>query len=1048
MSSPQHVLVSASAGSGKTYKLMNEVFEEVKAGMPPHGLIASTFTIKAAGELKERIRQKLIDGGLVEQSRAMELALVGTVHSVCAEILRRFAFEQGASLRQEILVDDEKTRLFRQSLNECMSEQDYAKFSGFAHRFSILIENLEEHIEDLVDLARQNDFDEQGWKNSIEASLKILIEAIPQANRPDCTQELKAALRHYLTNHPVPPSPHANTAVAHETVKQAARILEQGGELTWREWVLLGKLGPAVQVLPLFRPVIDSARLFLATQEFRSDLEESVRFVFGLAKKAMDHYSGKKKALGRLDFSDLEQMTLKILDQPEVIERLRSELHMLMVDEFQDTNPVQLAIFMKLGALCKKVVWVGDLKQSIYGFRGSDPTLMEMTMKAVLETSLHAVREVLPSNWRSAKGIVEFNNEVFVRAFARDGIPASEIRQDPKWPHTSDEQTIEVWNSHEKNKSQHAKGLASGVRSLLNSGVIRPGDIALLLRTKDHVDTFTKALKEAGLSVSVSGGELLKQSEVVLALAAYRYLVNPRDSVAAGELLLGFGIDPNEWLKRALARETAHPVLEKLEEARKLAKGLGVCEKLDLAIAVSGLPERLSSMSGGDQREFHVAALRQVAIRYEDQCLASFTPCSDTGFLAFLDEEEPEIPASEHSGAIHVMTYHKAKGLEWPVVILGSLKSDPVESSLFDSMVRLEPHAKFDFSAPLANRVIENLLWPFGKQKKIDNLTQHQVGSKSLTERQAARRAEHRRLLYVGMTRAKERLVFLNEYRNALDESSFLGVLEGEEGFLVSFSPEAGKILIDGAPHPCRTVELDPAPAPASSTDPSTTRKVRVLPEGTPLTGDQPSLYLQPSALSWSAIAEEGATRPALLEVMAFGRDLVLNRSAQQAESSANAPSRVRRDELGTAVHLFLGSDDSRANRRDRVMRAEDILKRFSVRANVVSAEALVEASDRFFAKVKEIWPRGELHREVPVQFELKGSIVRGSMDALVLTAEEAVIVDHKASLKRVENASELLDEYGPQLLAYATAVRRAYPGRKVRAFLHNPDGWIAEAGV
>jgi ATP-dependent exoDNAse (exonuclease V) beta subunit len=113
-----------------------------------------------------------------------------------------------------------------------------------------------------------------------------------------------------------------------------------------------------------------------------------------------------------------------------------------------------------------------------------------------------------------------------------------------------------------------------------------------------------------------------------------------------------------------------------------------------------------------------------------------------------------------------------------------------------------------------------------------------------------------------------------------------------------------------------------------------------------------------------------------------------------------------------------------------------------------VEADALVASSDRFHEQLKKLWPTGELHCEVPIEFVLEGAFVRGSMDALVLTSSEAIIIDHKASECRAGDAQVLVDTYRHQLRAYEEAVRRVYPGHKVRSFLHNPDGWMAEVGI
>ena len=1054
MKTQEHILVSASAGSGKTYRLMNEVFGEVKNGLKPEGLIASTFTVKAAGELRERIRLKIIGGGRVETSRTMGLALIGTVHSVCAEILRRFAFDQGSSLRQEIVVDEQKTRLFRDALNESMSPADFSRLEGYSVRFSVSLKELEDHIGRIVDLARQNHIGPDDLDRSIQASLELLKEAVPASNpsHAGVQAKLRGLLDAYAGQYPVnPPDEVGLTATAHKNTLEAFGIMRSsGGELPWKDWIKLTKLKPSKGTRHIYEPMVDTARLMLSSPEFRSDMEGSVKFFFELAQKSMVRYTDKKKALGLVDYSDLELLALQLLDRPEVQDRLRAELELLMIDEFQDTNPVQLGIFTKLGKLCKKVVWVGDLKQSIYGFRGSDPWLMSLAMEQVEKGFSGAKREVLPNNYRSAQGVVAFNNEVFTRAFEVDGVPASEIRQVPEWPHQIEGECVEVWRSKEGRQDNRGLALARGIRSLLKSGrqvidketkqprPIQPGDIAILARTNKHLENFSNGLLTLGIPVSMGGGKLLKMPEVVLALAAYRYLLNPRDRIAAGELALGLGMNPDQWLQGAMLQQKESdmfPALATLDSARERSKGMGVREKLDLAIAVSGLPDWISRLEGGAGRLFHVSALRQLGIQYEEACLASFSPCSDSGFLSFIEEEEPEIPASAHSGAVNLMTFHASKGLEWPVVILGSLNTKPISESLFESRAGIQAGATFSLENPLKDRVITDLKWPFGDHERIDDLEVFQQNSKTLEKRAKETRAENRRLLYVGMTRAKERLVLFNENFTKDSLDVLLGALAQGGTPVIRLPEDSELILVGGKSVPCRYVELDTISL--NEAEVGSGKKTLSPPESKPIGDDLQTLFLQPSKMpKWRATGH-GLT---IKEVITFGQDTLLSRAVKVEEGESS-----RKDELGTAVHLFLGSDDSKIPRAKRVAQAQAIIERFNVRSSIASAEALVAASDRFIEKMESLWPGQFVHREVPVEFELEGSIVRGSMDAFILTETEAVIIDHKASLKRADEAIDVLKNYASQLEAYMEAVRRAYPWKKVRAFLHNPDGWLAE---
>src|SRR5262249_41705303 len=140
-------------------------------------------------------------------------------------------------------------------------------------------------------------------------------------------------------------------------------------------------------------------------------------------------YEDYKRAWGAIDFTDQEVFALRLLERRDVRTRLDGEIDLVLIDEFQDTSPLQLAIFLRLAEVARRSVWVGDQKQSIFGFRGTDPALMDAAVEPVL-----AGREPEPldRSWRSRPELVALTSEVFAQAFARDGFPASRVRLAPE----------------------------------------------------------------------------------------------------------------------------------------------------------------------------------------------------------------------------------------------------------------------------------------------------------------------------------------------------------------------------------------------------------------------------------------------------------------------------------------------------------------------------------------------------------------------------------------------------------------------------------------
>ena len=1052
-------LISASAGSGKTYRLMEIVCEEVGAGLKARGLIAVTYTKKAAEELKQRIREKLVESGQIETARSMAASRIGTVHSICADLLKRFAFEDGSSPRQRVIDEIEANRLFEASLNETLKPEHLRDLAGLANKLSMGIGDLVGKVRSIASLARQNDMNEGAMRESIQISIAQIDQVLLPPLASSTLQGLAAELKDFTTKYPDPPDTKKNTAEAHKMVFDLkSKIVDQKRNLPWAEWVRLTKLSPSVKTSDLYAGIIDKAKGFMSNPDLRADLRATIEILFGLAQLAMVSYAQKKQNLGVLDYADLEQKTLHLLNRKEIQEQLASEIDVLLVDEFQDTNPVQLAIFLKLSELCRKTVWVGDLKQSIYRFRGADPILMKSIMDGLDDPN----PEILKDNWRSRPEIVAFASDLFSLAFSVDGIPKEQVTQTSKWRHALDGPAIEVWEATGKNKGERALKFCHGVYAYLATGKmivdrdtekqrkIRPGDVAILCRSNDECLDISKALNELGLESSVAGGALLEQPEVALALAAYRFLMNSRDTLAAAELTLGLGSDPNGWLGQALdgADPTSwHSALQRLSIAREQTTEMSIREKLDLAIALVPLESWVERLEEGEKRLFHLSALRQEAQKYESSCHAAFDPCTDLGFLEFLEEVEPGLPSSAHPDAIHITTYHSSKGLEWPVVILASLEQSPHEASLFGLRVEMKDKARFDPTEPLKNRIIAYLEWPFGGFSSVPELDQRLASAPKMPVLHKESQAELRRVLYVGMTRAREHLILLNNLGKTPIEETVMGALGGKDGkCLLQFPTTDNKIKVGTHSHACLRRELalpkDTDHESGDEADSVPTPKTLMTPVGSPKPGPYQPLYLQPSKLN-IAHAPTLSFQVEAGRLSNWGEALLLkNRGA--LDSANDGEEESSKDVIGTAVHLFLGSDLYGEPHVKRLAHATSIINDWAI-SSAVRAVDLLGASDRFRSAVEGLWPGAKIYREVPMEFELHGSLVRGSVDCLIDAGTELIIVDHKTTSATAPQAIETAGRYRFQLSAYAEAARRAYPDRKISVWLHNPDGWMLE---
>lgn len=203
-------------------------------------------------------------------------------------------------------------------------------------------------------------------------------------------------------------------ALADKDIADAAEACEnilRQSNVTWQSWVKVSKLKPTKMGEPIFADAMTFGLDVLKSPTFQQEITEFITLILLAARKAMDVFDDIKKSRGLIDFIDQEKLALVALDNPVVQERLKEEICYLIIDEFQDTSPLQLALFSKVSELVDDVLMVGDAKQAIYGFRGSDPKLTLDVLDYVQHGGGHT--STLSDSWRSRPGLVELTNELF-----------------------------------------------------------------------------------------------------------------------------------------------------------------------------------------------------------------------------------------------------------------------------------------------------------------------------------------------------------------------------------------------------------------------------------------------------------------------------------------------------------------------------------------------------------------------------------------------------------------------------------------------------------
>ena len=1076
MSARGITIVGASAGSGKTHRLT----ELVTRAIDPRGdqpidverVVAVTYTRKAHAELEARIHRSLVAGAAFDQASRLPLAYIGTVHSVCLRLVKELAIEGAFSPNIDVLAED-AAALLREVLEASLPPTDRERLEHLADRFKLgYLPQVRRYdwllpVSDIMDLARGNRVPAEALAAMATRSASGLLALLPG---PEIDGDAidRDLLREILTARDALSATGDSTRATRSVIDlvdfAAVRLRDQ--ELDWTDWARLANVEPSVKARPLVAKLREVARRSLAHPRFQGELRELVSALFAAASVGLGAYQSWKSRRRVVDYIDMLDRALELLEVPEVQRELRGRLALIVVDEFQDTSPIQLALFMKLHAIAGRSAWVGDRKQCIFEYAGADPLLMDAVARLVASSGGH--RETLEHNYRSRPELVEACSALFSRALLRHGFDRSEVEVTARRDAPASLEALPpmgVWALEARNNDAHAAALAEGVRRMLASPLatpiedratrdvrgVRPGDIAVLVATNAEAQALAVALHAIGVRAAFARAGLLATPEGVLVDSALRWLLDARDSLSAAKIdvLLGYeGASPDAWLERQLAaaegsRDATSAWRVSLQPVRDQLRVLAPSEALDAVLAALDVVHLCARWPDAPQRVANLEALRGLAARYEERAAQEHEAGTVAGLLRYFVRasaekwQRNELVASDDqhvptdAGAVVISTYHRAKGLEWPVVILSSL--DRAERRDAFQVCPESDAAELDAADPLAGRWIRCWPWPFGLVQRSP-LAAWAAASDEGRRVEAREEKERARLLYVGFTRARDHLVLAARLKSRGVACQWLDALADEDGEpLLSLPVDAADGAVDvvrirasiGHEVPARVWRLVGAPAGAAA--PAERRWFTRAPE--------PATF-EPYSMSPS---DKAADRRDLPE-RRVGR-IVRLPGALTLEGGANADDSV----VGDAVHAFFACDVEGLRPDERATRARRLIDAFALFEHL-RADALLDASDRLRAFILSRWPDAIWQREVPVEGYVgrwdEERRVMGVIDLLLELPDRFVIIDHKTFPGLAEGAWRAkCPTFGPQLAAYADLVGSSDPARVVETWIHLPIG-------
>lgn len=572
--------ISASAGSGKTYSIVNEMAGQIQNGIVRNGevvevrgdqVIATTFTKKAAAELQERTRKILEDKGMFDEASRLANAAIGTIHSVAFQMLGRFWYLAGVSADVRIMPEEDVRFYVNQSLASCVTEEDIAFFDKYRKFFGLTttkdgnyqkVPDTEFWLDDLKAIVntihnfRVEDVEsgekesirlvEEFYKNpylnqktdfeSLCKTLMSLCHNLATGNRyaVNAADKVKALIDPELSD--------STFALTYNLLSEVLSVVfdKKSGQYQpkkFAEKVAFDELSELLRI----------QRAMACSPEVAELQKEYIHRIFSLAEKWRNEYAAFKESRCLLDFNDLERKFYDLLQIKDVEEEIRSNYKSLFVDEFQDCSPLQVRIFEKLGSMMESVTYVGDKKQSIYGFRGTDLSVVE-SVTDEFPKQLDVVDEngnmitTLKKSWRSTKTLVDFTNQIFERAFEGEIAPELVRLEKADGGNGDADEKPEHWWFDVGNNDLFYKELALKVNSLIKERGLKAKDVAILFRNNYDCVEMASLLRGLGLPVNTqvdakSKKENSRSYSFMNALVSL--LVNEKDAYSKAVVLLG-----------------------------------------------------------------------------------------------------------------------------------------------------------------------------------------------------------------------------------------------------------------------------------------------------------------------------------------------------------------------------------------------------------------------------------------------------------------------------------------------------------------------------
>lgn len=871
------VLVSAAAGSGKTAVLTERVVKKLadeKSGISADRLLIVTFTNASALEMRVRISKRLDElcnehpgnTHLLKQKLLLRYAKICTIDSYCIELIRTHFALLGINPDFAIAEDSQTSAIKEQCLNEVLSKRYKEKNNNF-ESLSLLFgfDRSEKNLFDTVFKIHDycmcmpqpdswlknaaNRYDCDSIENCDYAKV-VLSQALDILNNAADTIEffIQEIRDSDLEKPYFEPLSDAYDSIKNMISNASTKTWDIFYDLVLNFKVDLGRVsktdnpklkeivsGNRKKIVERINSIADkmtgpATKALLGLNSTKPVVSELLNIVI----EFKEHYFNTLNARNLLTFSHIEQLAFKLLCEEKdgmlvpskISKEICQEFDEVLVDEYQDNNNLQDALFMALSNDGSHLFMVGDVKQSIYGFRNANPDnfLKHKDDYVLYDGETSPSKVILKENFRSRSGVCDFVNAFCNTVMKKstcgmDYTDEEELKASAKYCDLEEPDVDLLLNEiapGQKREQTDAEKIADYIEKVVakppflradkdDVNVLRKADykdIAILLRSPgQRAKYYIDALKEKGIPVSYSTGDFYESAEILSVISLLKVIDNPMQDIpllsAMMSVMFGFTADDMAQLRSdyrygnlyvcvcSAAKngdERCKQFLETLDRLRTVAATVSVSRMLSIIYKETMLPELMSADPTNKQAKENLQRLVSVAAAYDTK--------TDGGIAGFIAEFERMSKASKKSGsnvktdlnAVKIMSFHGSKGLQFPICIVADCGGSFNKTDIRNQMILNE---NFGIGLKFVDEDESS------KSTSIAREALSILQSKKLI-------SEEIRLMYVALTRAEEKLVISFSVKNIVDKIISGISLLGVEGVNTSSAPVSSVNSADG----------------------------------------------------------------------------------------------------------------------------------------------------------------------------------------------------------------------------------------------------------